>query len=72
VRQYLSQLYPIETAISTAGANMGTDMAAVWTRNRTELRDRMALYNTWRRELCAVAGVPPGPALGSGGVRIVV
>ena len=72
VRQYLSQLYPIETAISTAGANMGTDQAAVWTRNKSEVRDRMTLYATWRRELCAVAGVPPGPSLGDGSVRVVV
>ena len=71
-REYLAFLYPIETAISTAGVNMGTDMAAVWTRNKNEVRDRMAHFGTMRRELCRIIGVPSGPGLGDGGTRIVV
>ena len=72
VRQYLSQLYPLETAITTAGDNMGTDRAAVWTRNRTEEADRSRLLDNWRRRLCSFLGLPPGPALGDSGFTKVV
>lgn len=72
VRQFLAQLYALETAIPGAGATMGTAKAAVWTRNTNEVRDRTALLNGWRRQLCAVIGVPPGDGLGTGGVRLVV
>jgi len=66
--KYLAVLPGLETAIETAGANMGTDVAAVWTRNRTEAADRRALYNAKRRDLCGFIGVPPGPALAGGGI----
>lgn len=64
---YLAVLPGLETAILTAATNLGTDIAAVWTRNRTEIADRQALYNHKRREMCAFIGVAPGPSLQGGG-----
>jgi len=71
-RQYLSQLYTLESAILGAGTNMGTDEAAVWKRNKNELRDRLAQFTNWRRTLCAFFGVPPGPELSAGGGTITI
>lgn len=67
---YLANLPGLEAAVLTAGTNMGTDQAAVWTRNRTEAADRRALYDQKRRDMCAFIGVVPGPGLGSGGGRV--
>lgn len=72
LRAKLAELTTLDAAIATAGNTMGTAKAAVWTRNRTEARDRRALFNDRRRELCGFMGVPPGPALGDGGTRLVV
>lgn len=75
VNTYLANLYALETAIVGAGANMGTDIAAVWTRNRNEVRDRERLFDGWRRRLCGFMGVQPGPDLGqtgSGGIAMCV
>ncbi|WP_045736799.1 hypothetical protein [Xanthomonas sp. MUS 060] len=72
VLNYLGSLATMEAAIPGVGANLDTDQAAVWTHNKRELRDRMALYRSWRRELCAFLGVPPGPNLGDGGLALVV
>lgn len=63
---YLSVLTGLESAILTSAMNIGTDIAAVWTRNRTEREDRTALFNQKRRDLCAFIGVPPGAGLRSG------
>ena len=40
VRRYLGTLTVLEFAVPRAGDNLDTDQAAVWTRNRDELRDR--------------------------------
>jgi hypothetical protein len=72
---YLANLSTLETAIVGAGANLDTDVAAVWTHNRREVFDREALFSSWRARLCAFLGVPPGPDMvnGSGGqMRIVI
>lgn len=65
VRGYLSQLNALEVALLGAGANLDTDQAAVWQRNRSELNDRDALFTSWRVRLCGFLGVPPGPAIGT-------
>lgn len=67
---YLTNLATIETALYGAGTNMGTDIAAVWTRNRTEVGDRTALFNKTRRDMCDFLGIPHGPSLGRGGGRV--
>jgi hypothetical protein len=72
VRQYLTTLGQLELAVPAAAANLDTDRAAVWTRNANEVRERAALFDDWRRRLCAFLGVPAGPGLGDGGLVLVV
>jgi hypothetical protein len=72
VRRYLATLSGLELAIPQAGDNLDTEQAAVWTRNRDELRERNRLFDDWRRRLCGFLGIPPGPAMGSGGIALVV
>ncbi len=71
VISHLTTLATLEKAISTAGDNLDTDKAAVWQRNRSEVSDRTRLYNQWRRQLCFLLGIPPGPSLSQGNIRIV-
>jgi hypothetical protein len=68
---YLTPLYTLETAIYGAGANLDTDQAAVWTRNKTEVADRAKLFDQWRRRMCYFIGVAPGPSLGNGGSQVI-
>ncbi len=73
LRGYLNTLLGLEAAIPNAAANLDTDQAAVWTRNRNETADRAALFDDWRRRLCGFLGMPAGPGLASGGsVTLVV
>jgi hypothetical protein len=71
-RQYLVALAELEAAVPQASAMLDTDQAAVWKRNPREVRERTRLFDDWRRRLCGFLGVPPGPALGEAGVRVVV
>src|SRR6185437_15723720 len=61
VNTYLTNLYTLETAIPSTSANLDTDVAAVWTHNKDELKDREDLFDSWRRRLCNFLGVLPGP-----------
>lgn len=72
MRGYLTTLNALEQAVPGAAANLDTDQAAVWTRNRSEVPDRAKLFDDWRRRLCGFLGIPPGPALGSSGLTFVV
>jgi hypothetical protein len=73
VLNQLAILYPLEAAVPNAGTNLDTAQAAVWTHNAREVADRAALFDDWRRRLCAFLGVPPGPGLASGGsIALVV
>jgi len=72
IRRYLATLTVLETAIPRAGENLDTDVAAVWTRNQSEPRDRMKLFDGWRRRLCGFLGIPPGPALVECGITLVI
>ncbi len=72
VSNYLLTLNLLETAVTDTGGQLGTAQASVWTRNPAELRERMALFDTWRRRLCGFLGLPSGPALGDGMLRLVV
>lgn len=73
---YLGNLATLESDIYGAAGlrtNLDTAEAAVWKRNAREMRERKALYNSARRELCAMLDVPAGPGLDSGGnMRVVV
>jgi hypothetical protein len=56
----LLQLRELEAAIPGAGANLGTEKAAVWTRNRTEVADRDEIFRGWRLRLCRTLPVLTG------------
>lgn len=71
-RRYIGTLTVLEHAVPRSGDNLDTDQASVWTRNRDELRDRLKLFDDWRRRLCGFLGVPPGPAMTDGGLSLVV
>lgn len=66
VNTYLTNLYTLETAIVSAGATLNVGQAAVFTRNKNEMRERNQLFDGWRRRLCAFVGIPPGPEFVSG------
>jgi hypothetical protein len=72
VRRYLGTLTVLEHAIPRSGDNLDTDQAAIWTRNRDELRDRTRLLQDWQRRLCGFFGVPPGPALHDSSKTLIV
>ncbi len=73
VTTYLTNLYTLESAVPGAGTNLDTDAAAVWKHNKNEVRDRMALFDGWRRRLCQFLGVPVGPQMAQGnGIELVV
>lgn len=65
---YLTTLYGLETAIPAASGNLDTDQASVWVHNQSEVTDREALFDMWRRRMCAFVGIAPGPGLAGGGV----
>lgn len=70
VNVYLVKLYVLEQAVLDAGDNLDTDVAAVWTRNKDEVRDRTKLFDQWRRRMCELIGLVPGPYLGSGRMTV--
>lgn len=70
INTYLANLYTLESAIPASGADLDTKIAAVWERNPNQVVDRTALFDDWRRRMCAFIGVAPGPSLGSGGVTL--
>jgi len=72
ITTYLANLATLETAIPAASDNLDTDVAAVWTHNKNEQRDRERLFDNWRRRLCGFIGIPPGPELGNFGLSLVV
>lgn len=69
-RTYMATLAGLETAIPGTSANLDTDQAAVWYHNKSEMADRDALFDSWRRRFCGFLGVPPGPAMKAPG-RII-
>ena len=71
-RTYISTLAQLEAAVTAASSTLDTDSAAAWVRNAREVAERTRLFDDWRRRLCGFLGVPPGPALGDGGLRMVV
>ncbi len=69
----LADLNTLEAAIPAASSTLNVAQAGPFTRNANEIRDRMALFNTWRRELCAFLMIQPGPGLpAAGGIKLVV
>jgi hypothetical protein len=73
IRQMVSEIQPLRTGILTSANTMLTAKAGAFVRNANEARDRRALYDEWRLELCRYLGVPPGPGIADrGSGRIVV
>src|ERR1035437_7165566 len=72
ISTYLANLTTLESAIPTTSANLDTAPAAVWFHNPREMKDRLALFDTWRRRLCEFLGIPPVPGLRSSGRQMVV
>jgi hypothetical protein len=72
VRRYLGTLLTLELAVPAAAANLDTDQASIWARNKSEVADRTRLLDDWRRRLCGFLGVPPGPALAGGAPALIV
>lgn len=72
VSRYLITLRGLEAAVPRSAENLDTEQAAVWTHNRDETRDRIRLFDDWRRRLCGFLGLPAGPALTDGGISLVV
>lgn len=60
---YLPNLCRREEEIQGAAANLDTDEAAVWKRNKSEVSDRRELFDQLRTDLCDFLGIPPGPNL---------
>ena len=60
VRQYLANLYTLESAIPAASDNLDTDSAAVYVHNKNEVADRTALFDMWCGRLCSFFGIPYG------------
>ncbi len=72
VRDYLAKCDAAEQAINSAGDNLDTAAAAVWTRNPRELEDRERFYRSWRLKLAAFFDLR-GPLLDAGaGISWVV
>lgn len=72
VRFQLANCYALENALYGASTNLDTAAAAVWTRNPKELAERRELFRYACRQLANRVGVPPGPDLGDGQMRVVV
>lgn len=60
-----NNLYLLEQAVFGSSTNLDTDVAAIWTHNKNETRDRMRLFNLVRDQLCQFLGVPRGPSFGA-------
>jgi hypothetical protein len=72
IRRYLAALTNLELAVPRSGDNLDTQQASVWTRNPSEPRDRLALFDEWRRRLCAFMAVSPGPFFPTSTPRVIV
>jgi len=73
VRYYLSQLYPLETAVFASSTNLDTDQASVWKHNKQEVADRERLFTLIRKRFCTLLGIPPGPDLADAdSARVVI
>lgn len=72
IRFQLSNLYPVEAAVTAAYGTLNVDQAGPFKRNRAEVRDRVGHYSWCRRQLCDMVGVPPGPDLTGEEYRRVV
>lgn len=68
------EMQPAGAGDGSVNDTLDTDRAAVWYHNKDEVGDRFALYQTYRRQLCNLLQLPPGPFydIGGGTVRMYV
>lgn len=71
IRVFLKDCLRLEREIYKSSENLDTDQAAVWKHNKSEVADRVRLYQYARIQLCQFMGIPPGAGLG-GSSRIVI
>ena len=71
IRQYLGSLYSLEQGVVAAAANLDTDKAAAWTHSRSEVADRVRLFDEWRRRLAGFIGVPLDPGALAAGTIVI-
>ncbi|BCI68096.1 hypothetical protein [Acetobacter aceti] len=72
IRRHLADCHRLEREVYGASGNLDTDQAAVWTRNKSEVSDRIGIYRWARMQLCQFMGIPPGPGLTGRGTAIVI
>ena len=72
LRSYLATLRTLEQAVPDTAANLDTAQVAVWTHNPNELRERLKLFDVWRRRLCGFLGLPAGPEMVNTGITLVI
>ncbi len=69
---YLAKLPTIEDDIYQVRENIDTARAAVWYRNARELKERVELFDYWRKKLCDFIGAEYGPEIQKKTFSIVV
>jgi hypothetical protein len=69
---YLANLRLLEADIPATRANIDTSQAAVWTRNKNELLERITLFDLWRKRLCSFIGSYYGPELMHTEIRMIL
>lgn len=71
VTKYLTPLNLLEDDVVNARCNLDTDVAAVWTRNKTEVADRLNLFKLKCLDMCEFLGIRAGSCVHSGGIRML-
>lgn len=74
IRQFLTNLYTLETNLMTMSSTLNVDQAAAFKRNPKERQERHAEMRYWCVRLCGFMGIPPGPGLlnEGQGLRIII
>lgn len=68
---YLPNLLLLKQDIPAVRDNSDTSQAAVWYRNKNELKERRANFTGLRMDLCHFIGCDYGPSLLTGCMRII-
>lgn len=72
VLRYVGTLEALERAVPEAAENLDTEAAGPWQHNPKEVRERLQLFDQWRRRLCQFLGLPPGPGFEQAGIPLIV
>jgi len=73
VNLYIPNCLAMETNIQNVSQLLLVDTAAVFIRNKLQLKENIQLYNYWRLQLCQFLGIGPGEFFGgSRNSRMVV